>query len=62
VKALSVVRGGVLLSVTRSVKVDVPTVVGVPLMAAPLKDSPAGNVPDTRDHVYGPVPPVAVRV
>jgi hypothetical protein len=50
-KAWSAVNGGELLSVTRSVKFDVPTVVGVPLMTAPFRDSPAGKVPDTRDHV-----------
>ena len=61
-KAFSDVNAGVLLSVTRIVKVEVPTVFGVPLMTAPFRDSPAGNVPDTRDHVYGLVPPVAVRV
>jgi len=50
-KALSRVNGGELLSVTRRVKFDVPTVVGVPLMTAPFRDSPTGRVPDTRDHV-----------
>jgi hypothetical protein len=38
-------------------------VVGVPVIApvAPFKDRPAGRVPLIRDHVYGVVPPVAVR-
>jgi len=50
-------------SVTRTVNVDAPVPVGVPLIT-PAADRlrPAGNVPDASDHVFEPVPPVAVRV
>ena len=44
-------------------KVDAPLPVGVPLITpAADKLSPTGNVPDASDHVFVPVPPVAVRV
>jgi hypothetical protein len=45
---------GELLSVTVTLKLDVPRAVGVPLIV-PLLDSvsPAGNVPEDRDHVSG---------
>ena len=50
-------------SVTRATKVDAPVPVGVPLMnPAAENPNPAGNVPDARDHVLVPVPPVAVSV
>ena len=47
-------------SVTRTVKFDVPAVVGLPEMT-PAADrvSPAGSEPDASDQVSGPVPPVA---
>ncbi|MEO7651069.1 MAG: hypothetical protein ABIZ80_11425, partial [Bryobacteraceae bacterium] len=47
-------------SVTVAVKLKLPAVVGVPVMEpfAP-SDNPAGAEPD---HVYGGVPPAAVRV
>ncbi len=50
------------LSVTFAVKLEVPDVVGVPVMAPDeaLRESPAGRLPDCSDHVYGVVPPVAV--
>jgi hypothetical protein len=48
------------LSVTFTVKFDVPAVVGVPLMV-PLAEraKPAGKVPTETVHVYGVVPPLA---
>jgi hypothetical protein len=51
------------LSFTCTVNVGAPAAVGVPLMTpAADKVSPAGNVPEATDHVYPPVPPVAVSV
>ena len=53
-----------LASVTCTVKLDVPVPVGVPLIS-PLElfsVSPAGNEPVLIDQVYGPAPPLAVRV
>lgn len=39
------------------------TLVGVPVMAPfAASERPAGSVPLVRVHVYGAVPPVAVRV
>ena len=51
------------LSVTRTVKFEVPTVVGVPLIT-PVgdNDNPGGNGPIARDHEYAGVPPAAVNV
>ena len=41
------VCSGLLLSVTRTVKLDVPLAVGVPEITPPLESvSPAGSVPD----------------
>ena len=38
-------------SVTRAVKLDVPTAVGVPVIAPELeKDNPEGSVPETKDQ------------
>jgi hypothetical protein len=47
-------------SVTLIVKLDVPTVVGIPLNT-PAADrlSPFGSVPELTDHVSGAVPPDA---
>lgn len=53
---------GALLSVTRTVKVEVPVEFGLPLIVAPFRDIPAGSEPETIDHVYGVVPPEAVSV
>ena len=51
------------LSVTRTVKVDVPAAVGSPLIVPPgARDNPAGREPALIDHVYGGVPPDAARV
>jgi hypothetical protein len=54
---------GVPLSVTRTVKFEVPTVVGVPLIPpAALSVSPAGKLPDAIAHVLFPVPPLDASV
>lgn len=47
------------LSVTLTVKLEEPAVVGVPDMVLPERLNPAGSVPLERDHVYGGDPPVA---
>ena len=54
---------GLVLSVTFAVKVEVPVVVGVPLMA-PFAASvkPVGRAPVAIIQVYGEVPPEAVSV
>ena len=51
-------------SCTFAVKLLVPTLVGVPVIAPvlALRFKPAGRVPEIIDHVYGAVPPAAVRV
>ena len=50
------------LSVTRTVKLLVPAVPGVPDIVPPAaRVSPDGSVPLATDHVYGGVPPVATR-
>jgi hypothetical protein len=50
-------------SVTFAVKLEVPVVVGVPVMAPlALRPSPEGKVPFARDQAYGGVPPLAVKV
>jgi hypothetical protein len=50
-------------SVTCTVKLDWPALVGVPLIVPPLlKLRPAGKVPDAIVHEYGVLPPVAVIV
>src|SRR5262245_11166559 len=53
----------VLLSVTRIVKLNEPSAVGVPLSIPPDETvSPCGNEPEDSDQVYGAIPPVAVKV
>jgi hypothetical protein len=47
-------------SVIVTVTLVEPAVVGVPEMVEPLSESPPGKV--FVDHVYGPVPPVPVRL
>jgi hypothetical protein len=50
-------------STTFTVKLDWPAVVGVPeIWPLDAKLSPAGRVPEARDHVYGVIPPAAARV
>ena len=61
--AWSSVSGVACESVARTVKLDVPAAVGVPLITPPeLKDSPDGRLPPLSDHVYGVWPPVAASV
>ena len=55
---------GELLSTTRTVKLKVPTVVGIPV-SCPLDNNvtPRGKVPEANDQVYGVVEvPVALNV
>jgi len=62
--AWSSVSGVPWLSVTRTVKFDVPDAVGVPLMV-PVdepRERPAGRLPETIDQLYGVTPPVAWTV
>jgi hypothetical protein len=50
-------------SVTWTVKLDWPALVGVPLIVPfLLKLRPAGNAPEVTVHEYGVVPPAAVSV
>src|SRR3972149_4405203 len=53
-----------LSSVTCTVKLDTPAVVGMPLISpvALLSVSPAGSVPTVSAHTYGVFPPAAVSV
>jgi len=52
-----------MLSVTRTVNVNVPAVVGVPLSTHPeLKLSPGGSVPPMIAHTYGGTPPLGANV
>src|ERR1035441_8444425 len=53
-----------LLSVTFAVKLKVPAVFGVPLIAPVegFRSKPPGNAPPPRDQVYDVVPPCAVSV
>src|SRR5205085_2648716 len=52
------------LSLTASVKLAVPAVVGVPVIAPvpALRFSPAGSAPTVTDQLSGAVPPLAVAV
>jgi len=51
------------LPATRTVKLEVPAAVGVPLRTpAADKLRPAGGVPEVTDQLYGVVPPVAASV
>ena len=60
----SAVFAGLLTSVARTVKLEVPAVVGVPVIAPVLglRVRPAGRGPLRIDHVYGEVPPLAASV
>jgi hypothetical protein len=50
-------------SVTWTVKLDWPALLGIPLIVPSLlRLRPAGNVPDTSVHEYGVVPPEAVSI
>ncbi len=61
---LVAVCGGELESASRTVKLLVPAVVGVPEMppVLGLSVNPAGKVPEARDQVSGVLPPVPTRV
>ena len=51
VRSFCAVCAGLLLSVTRTVKLDEPVPEGVPLIVAPFRDKPFGNDPEVMDHV-----------
>jgi len=61
-KVWSTVESGGVESVTSTVKVESPTVVGVPVImpVEPLRVSPGGSWPFTTDQWYGGTPPVTV--
>jgi hypothetical protein len=63
-KPLSAVWAGLPESVTWTVKLKAPVVVGVPEMTPVplLSPRPVGSEPLVIDHVYGGVPPLAVSV
>lgn len=50
---------GLLESVTVTVTVDEPAVVGVPPTVQPVNVRPAGREPELMEQVYGVVPPLA---
>jgi len=51
------------LSVTRTVKLKVPALVGMPLIIPPLLNvRPGGKPPDASDQLYGCTPPLALSV
>ena len=57
------VCGGLLESVAATVKLDVPAVVGEPVIApVPLKFNPGGKLPWARLQVIVPVPPALCSV
>ena len=50
-------------SLAWTVKLEVPAVVGVPLIVPPpLKANPAGKLPEETLHVMVPAPPLDARV
>ena len=59
----SFVDEALLAPVTRTVKLELPAVVGIP-SRTPVADRlrPAGSVPADTDQLYGLVPPVAASV
>ena len=60
--AALVVRGGVELSATEAVKLNVPVWVGIPVRLPALDNViPDGNAPAVTDHEKGDAPPVAAR-
>ena len=62
-RAFVAVSAGVCESVTRTVKLEVPEAVGVPLITPPeLRLKPAGSEPDASDQLYGVTPPLAANV
>jgi hypothetical protein len=59
----SFVDEALLAPATRTVKLEVPSAVGIP-SRTPVADRlrPAGSVPEDTDQLYGVVPPVAASV
>src|SRR4030067_826349 len=59
----TLVAVALLSSVTCTVKIDIPAVVGVPLISpvALLSVTPTGSVPTVTVHVYGVFPPDACK-
>ena len=55
------VADAAMLSVTLTVKLEEPAVVGVPEIVPAARLSPAGSDPLATDHVYGGDPPLSVR-
>ena len=55
---------GAVESVTLTVKLEAPAVVGVPAIppVEAFRVSPGGKAPELIDHEYGAVPPEAVKV
>jgi hypothetical protein len=49
-------------SVTFTVTVELPALVGVPVTAHPVRERPAGSVPDVIAQLYGDEPPVTPMV
>jgi len=63
VRLCDVVRGGAAASVTITVKLGAPAVVGVPEMTPlALRFNPAGNAPMVSDQETGETPPVELSV
>ena len=62
--AFVAVFAGVQESVARTVKLDVPYAVGVPLTTpvAALSERPAGRLPALSDHAIGVAPPEEASV
>jgi len=52
------------VSASVTVKFDVPAVLGIPEISPLLavRSSPEGRVPLLMLHVYGPTPPLAIRL
>ncbi len=62
-RAFVALSAGAWASVTRTVKLEVPEVVGVPEITPPeVKDSPEGRLPEETDQEYGVTPPEAASV
>jgi hypothetical protein len=64
VRLFVAVEAGDAVSVTRTVKFEVPAVVGVPVIlpVEAFRAKPPGSVPVEMDQVYGVIPPLATNV
>jgi hypothetical protein len=62
IDSAAVSAGAAILSVQLTVKLDVPAVVGVPLMVATLMVNPLGKLPTGMEQLYGGFPPVMASV